>query len=76
WDSEFSKHWTPGEEGAADKLSDFIKHAAKGYEAQRNIPSVRGTSRLSPHLHFGEISPNQVWYALLNAFDDQGSSDL
>ena len=76
WDSEFSKHWSPGEEGAADKLSDFIKHAAKGYEDQRNIPSVRGTSRLSPHLHFGEISPNQVWYALLNTFDDQGSSDL
>lgn len=76
WDSGFYDHWSPGEDGAADKLSDFIKHAAHGYQEERNIPSVRGTSRLSPHLHFGEISPNQVWYALLNAFDDQGNSDL
>lgn len=76
WDRAFYDHWSPGEDGAADKLSDFIKHAANGYQEERNIPSVRGTSRLSPHLHFGEISPNQVWYALLNAFDDQGNSDL
>ncbi|GGF57293.1 cryptochrome/photolyase family protein [Alteromonas lipolytica] len=76
WDSAFYDHWKPGEEGAADKLSDFIRHAARGYQEERNIPSVRGTSRLSPHLHFGEISPNQAWYALLNAFDDQGNSDL
>ncbi|NVK58249.1 MAG: deoxyribodipyrimidine photo-lyase [Alteromonadaceae bacterium] len=76
WHSEFQSHWTPGEDGAADKLSEFIKQAANGYKSQRDIPAVRGTSRLSPHLHFGEISPNQVWYALLSAFDDQGNSDL
>lgn len=73
WDSEFYQHWSPGEMGASDKLQAFIKAAAIDYQAQRNIPSKPGTSRLSAHLHFGEISPNQAWYAVLDAFG--GSED-
>jgi deoxyribodipyrimidine photo-lyase len=69
WDSDFTNHWEPGEEGAASKLSQFIEQACLAYQDGRNIPSKRGTSQLSPHLHFGEISPNQVWYAILDAFD-------
>nr|WP_294847165.1 deoxyribodipyrimidine photo-lyase [uncultured Sphingomonas sp.] len=60
WATGFAKEWTPGEKGAAEHLADF-KDEAASYEQRRNLPSVEGTSRLSPHLHFGEISPAQVW---------------
>ncbi|MBE1300392.1 MAG: deoxyribodipyrimidine photo-lyase [Alteromonadaceae bacterium] len=69
WCSEFSQHWNPGEEGAKDKLQNFIKNAAQSYKRDRNIPDIQGTSRLSPHLHFGEMSPNQIWYAILDNLD-------
>lgn len=68
WDSTISKMWKPGEEGAADNLSEFIQHAARHYKDGRDIPSMKGTSRLSSHLHFGEVSPNQVWYAIKDTF--------
>ncbi len=66
WDSAFPMHWSPGEKGAKNNLQRFINKAAKSYKNDRNIPNLQGTSRLSPHLHFGEISPNQIWYALLD----------
>ena len=72
WDTGFKELWSPGEDGAATQLSDFIACAAISYRDVRNIPSIKGTSHLSPHLHFGEISPNQAWYAVLDAF---GGSD-
>jgi deoxyribodipyrimidine photo-lyase len=53
--------WQPGEEGAHHRLDQFVGEAAD-YEAKRNLPSEEGTSRLSPHLHFGELSPRQVWH--------------
>ena len=56
--------WQPGEEGASRTLDRFLAEALRDYDRQRDIPAVAGTSRLSPHLHFGEISPNQVWYAV------------
>ncbi|MCD2316106.1 DNA photolyase family protein [Sphingomonas sp. IC-11] len=55
--------WTPGEEGANDALDTFAD-ALRNYAEGRNLPSVEGTSRLSPHLHHGEVSPRQVWHAL------------
>ncbi|WP_037502053.1 cryptochrome/photolyase family protein [Sphingomonas jaspsi] len=61
WATGFAKEWTPGEEGALARLDDFVDEAAR-YEQQRNLPAVEGTSRLSPHLHFGEISPGRVWH--------------
>ncbi len=54
---------TPGEKGAHDALYDFFDHIG-GYGTARDIPGTEGTSRLSPHLHFGEISPRQVWHAV------------
>ena len=62
-DIDFSL-WNPGEDGAAGALHRFLEKAVEQYDRQRDIPGVQGTSRLSPHLHFGEISPNQVWYAV------------
>ncbi|KAA2286082.1 cryptochrome/photolyase family protein [Arenimonas fontis] len=60
WDRGFWSFWTPGEAGAQDLLEAFLDGAVHGYREQRNLPDRVGTSRLSPHLHFGEISPRQV----------------
>lgn len=60
WDRGFWEHWEPGEAGAAELLDAFIDGAARGYTAERNFPDRIGTSRLSPHLHFGEISPRRI----------------
>ena len=64
WDAGLAAAWTPGEAGAAELLSTFLEtgaHAA--YSTGRDAPGRAGTSRLSPHLHWGEISPRQVWSA-------------
>ena len=63
WYSEFPSRWWPGESGAWSKLHDFLTEAILDYRQDRDRPALRGTSRLSPHLHFGEISPLQVWHA-------------
>ncbi|MEO8142467.1 MAG: deoxyribodipyrimidine photo-lyase [Sphingomicrobium sp.] len=63
WATGFGKEWTPGEAGALDRLDDFADHAAR-YDAERNLPSIEGSSRLSPHLHFGEISPSTIWHVV------------
>ena len=55
--------WTPGEAGALESLNDFLDGPANDYAEGRDQPGKIGTSRLSPHLHFGEISPRQVWIA-------------
>ena len=60
WDKEFYAHWTPGEAAARQRMHDFIHGSLQRYPQQRDIPSIDGTSRLSPHLHFGEISPREV----------------
>ncbi len=61
---EFHDHWQPGETGARDRLSCFLDEAMAGYSERRDRPDRPGTSRLSPHLHFGEISPHQCWHAV------------
>lgn len=76
WYGTIAEQWTPGEEGAANRLQRFIKDAAKQYKQQRDIPSEQGTSLLSPHLHFGEISPNQVWYAIKDTFGDTDDQSI
>ena len=65
WYKTMEKTWSPGEEGAIKKLDRFLDGPVKFYKTDRDFPGIKGTSRLSPHLHFGEISPNQVWHAAL-----------
>lgn len=60
WSHGFAD-WTPGEVGARAALRDFLPKIG-GYDESRNLPSQPGISRLSPHLHFGEISPATVWH--------------
>jgi deoxyribodipyrimidine photo-lyase len=63
WDAGFCEAWTPGEEGAKKRLTYFLAKLAPAYEETRDRPGVEGVSRLSPHLHFGEIGPRQIWAA-------------
>ncbi|MDH0113358.1 deoxyribodipyrimidine photo-lyase [Agrobacterium pusense] len=76
WAREFSDIWTPGEDGAREKLSDFIDGALKGYEEGRDLPAKDATSRLSPHLALGEISPATVWHATKGLSRHIASNDI
>ncbi|CAN5227193.1 deoxyribodipyrimidine photo-lyase [soil metagenome] len=63
WAAGLRATWTPGEAAAQKRLRAFLKSGVSGYSSDRDRPDREGTSRLSPHLRFGEISPRQVWYA-------------
>ena len=64
WTAGLADAWQPGEEGAGTELDRFLDEALHAYPTDRDRPDRRGTSRLSPHLHFGEISPRTVWHAV------------
>jgi deoxyribodipyrimidine photo-lyase len=61
WAGGLRSSWHPGEAGGARELNRFLKDGLSYYPAARDRPDQTGTSRLSPHLHFGEIGPRQVW---------------
>jgi len=71
WDAGFAAAWTPGEQGALDRLEAFCGQALAGYNEGRNRPDMPDTSRISPHLHFGEIGPRQCLAAVRNAQADR-----
>ena len=62
WAGGLRDTWTPGEAGAMDRAEAFLEHGMRGYAAARDRPAGDGTSMLSPHLHFGEISAVQLWH--------------
>ena len=64
WASAIAANWRPGEAGAQELLEIFADDAIGHYDEARNLPARHGTSRLSPHLHFGEISPTQIHFEL------------
>lgn len=63
WDIDTLAHWSPGEAGAQARLDTFLQDGITNYKDGRNIPADPKVSRLSPHLAFGEISPNTVWHS-------------
>lgn len=67
WDSGLADTWTTGEHAAHETLETFIDAALAAYSDDRDRPDRAGTSRLSPHLHFGEISPRQIVHRLVRA---------
>ncbi|MCB1149298.1 MAG: deoxyribodipyrimidine photo-lyase, partial [Chlamydiia bacterium] len=67
WDKGFWDVWEPGEEAALKKLRRFAEGPVEDYEEERNFPAHEGTSRLSPHLHFGEISARTIWSEIKEA---------
>ena len=64
WAGGLAQAWRPGEAGAREQLDLFGDDALVDYAHGRDLPARHGTSRLSPHLHFGEITPRQIHYAL------------
>jgi deoxyribodipyrimidine photo-lyase len=64
WDRGIAQAWQPGSAGAHAALQRFLHDAYEQYSSGRDRPGTRGTSRLSPHLHFGDLSPREVWHAL------------
>ena len=71
WDKQFEPYWNIGEEGAHDRLQEFVNGGLANYKEGRNIPAKPFVSRLSPHIRFGEISPNQVWYLIRSLADNK-----
>ncbi len=69
WDKMLAPHWQIGEAGAIARLAAFIDQDVLGYKEGRNFPALPNVSRLSPHLHWGEVSPNTVWYAAKDRMD-------
>jgi len=63
WAVGIRESWTPGEAAAAERLHVFLEEIVQDYRTGRDRPGQDGTSRLSPYLHWGEISPRQVWHA-------------
>ena len=76
WACGLGEAWQPGEAGAHVRLAAFLKTALKTYAEDRNRPDKVGTSRLSPHLAFGEISPAACWRAATAAAAKNMGGDL
>lgn len=62
WAAGLRESWKPGETGAHERLEEFMCGTMAGYDKERDLPYKVGTSRLSPHLHFGEITPRTIWH--------------
>jgi deoxyribodipyrimidine photo-lyase len=72
WTGGLRATWRPGERSALDRLALFAESAVSSYADARDTPATAGTSRLSPHLHFGEVSPRQIWWAMRDATATRG----
>ena len=71
WKDKLNNHWKIGEESAMEKYIHFRDNGLTGYKEGRNFPAQENVSVLSPHLHFGEISPHQIWFDDKGAFQNQ-----
>lgn len=64
WDKKIIEHREISEDGAHERLDDFLSHGLKDYKGGRDVMAKDYVSRMSPYLHFGQISPNQIWHAV------------
>jgi deoxyribodipyrimidine photo-lyase len=64
WAAGFGNFWQPGEAGARQRLEEFLAGHLALYHEMRDRPDLSATARLSPHLHWGEIGPRQIWHAV------------
>ena len=67
WAGGLRETWQPGELTAGQSLAAFLRTGLTDYDEERDRPDHSGTAMLSPHLHFGEISPAQVWHSVRRA---------
>lgn len=72
WAGGLRDTWKVGEDAAHAQLTHFLNNGLANYDGGRDIPSEDNTSRLSPYLHFGEISPRQIWFAALDKTNELG----
>jgi deoxyribodipyrimidine photo-lyase len=63
WAGKLSRHWSIGEQAVMERLTEFLDERLADYPEGRDFPARHVTSRLSPHLRFGEISARQIWHA-------------
>ena len=70
WDETMLSDWAPGEAGALARLEAFLASGIGSYRLGRDYPAQQSVSRLSPHLHFGEISPHLILARLADAPKD------
>ena len=75
WDTGMADTWEVSESAAHELLGSFGEKPLQTYHDDRDIPSVTGTSRLSPYLHFGQIGPRQVWAAISGRMKQSGFSN-
>ena len=68
--ADVARWWTPGASAARARLAEFVAGALPGYDVERDHPAVSGTSELSPHLAWGELSPRQVLSSALEAGEE------
>ncbi|KZM50207.1 deoxyribodipyrimidine photo-lyase [Labrenzia sp. OB1] len=73
WAAGWDDLWQPGEKGAEERLKSFLNDGLDGYGELRNRPDRPNTSRLSPHLHFGDISPRTVWFETRRRMNEEGA---
>ena len=66
-DAKLSQHWIVSPAAAHAKLQNFIHHELDGYQQNRDFPALPATSHLSPYLHFGQISPHQIWHTVIES---------
>jgi len=76
WAGGLRKTWRVGEKAAYQRLVDFAKNCVRDYRVERDFMAHDGVSRLSPHLHFGEVSPRQIWVEISGAAGDSGAAYL
>jgi deoxyribodipyrimidine photo-lyase len=69
WAEGILAHWTAGESRAKTVLADFLDDLLADYPKDRDVPRKDATSRMSPHLRFGEIGPRQIWHAVRHLID-------
>jgi deoxyribodipyrimidine photo-lyase len=74
WENKIKKYWRIGEKAAINKLENFLKSGLSSYKEGRNYPSKKNISMLSPHLHFGEISPNMIWHRVRTSGQSEDSN--
>ena len=76
WGKSLESHWDIGEEGAHKRFETFLDEGISSYKEGRNFPAKPFVSRLSPYLHFGQISPNHLWYKVRGFRDDKNIDNL
>ncbi len=76
WDQSLESCWDIGERAASACFQRFLEEGLANYSEGRNLPAQPYVSRLSPYLHFGEISPHQLWYTVRGLSDEESAHDF